>query len=504
MSNTTNVKRAAVASLMDQLRADVTEKKLTPQEELAILEKLKVYGRTVTGSDAIYSVEGITFLAEFAFRPNNPDSSREALRCLANALFLDRQTVQYFIEAGFVEKASEAYKSENVDDEFLLGRILFFSTTFAKGDHLVEKWVKEHHLVENNLAAISRHAIAYTAASSNASPPAIPMMQTMALQDTLKLLYTLTTKLSGVSTVLGPTIPHLLTLLSSLPLQSPPLQAPTHHILDALSNIPPTTSDSQSSYFPSSNPTLHISKILEILDKSAVLPTSSTGAPRNNTTVDDFDNHAASLLKLLIEIYPFAPDSVKTLLQDTLLPSEKERSSPLGSQNSITLPARLLRLASSPTTTNTRLILQTLLFVISDEDPVKFVKNVGYGHASGYLMMRGIPIPSEALEEIAEDGGNSGNRRINPITGQYLDDELRDLEASGAQGLEGMTDEEKEREAEKLFVLFERLNKTGVINVENPVRKAMQEGRFEEIKSDNEDSDDDDNAAGKGKGKAKA
>ncbi|KAK6502873.1 hypothetical protein TWF481_007913 [Arthrobotrys musiformis] len=501
MSNTTNVKRAAVAALMDQLRADVTEKKLTPQEELSILEKLKVHGRTVSGSDAIYSSEGIVFLAEVAFRPNNPDSSREALRCLANALYLDRQTVQYFIDAGYVEKASEAYKSENVDDEFLLGRILFFSTTFAKDDSLVNKWANEHHLVENNLAAISRHASAYTAAASTASPQAVPMMQTMALQDTLKLLYTLTTKLSDVPTTLGPTIPHLLTLLSSLPLQSPPLQAPTHHILDALSNIPPTTPDSQTSYFPSSNPTLHISKILEILDKSAVLPTPSS---RTTSTTDDFDTHAASLLKLLIEIYPTSPEPVKSLLHQTLLPSEKERSSPLGSQNSTSLPARLLRLASSPTTTNTRIILQTLLFVISDEDAVKFVKNVGYGHASGYLMMRGIPIPSEALEEIAGDDSSGGKKRINPVTGQYLDDELKDIEASGLKGLEGMTDEEKEREAEKLFVLFERLNKTGVINVENPVRTAMQEGRFEEIKSDDEDSDDDDNEAGKGKGKAKA
>ncbi|KAK6521304.1 hypothetical protein TWF506_001528 [Arthrobotrys conoides] len=510
MSNTTNVKRAAVASLMDQLRADVTEQKLTPQEELAILEKLKVYGRTTTGSDAIYSSEGIEFLAEVAFRPNNPDSSREALRCLANALYLDRQTVQYFIDAGYVEKASEAYKSENVDDEFLLGRILFFSTTFAKDDHLINKWATEHHLVENNIAAISRHATAYTTATSTASSLAVPMMQTMALQDTLKLLYTLTTKLTDVPTILGPTIPHLLTLLSALPIQSSPLQAPTHHILDALSNIPPTAPASQTSYFPPSNPTVHISKILKILDKSAIIPpTPNNSRSSNSTAIDDFDTHAASLLKLLIEIYPLSPDPVKTLLHETLLPSEKERSSPLGSTNSTSLPARLLRLASSPTTTNTRIILQTLLFVISDEDPVKFVKNVGYGHASGYLMMRGIPIPSEALEEIgaaqSENGGSSGNKRINPITGQYLDDELRDIEASGLKGLEDMTDEEKEREAEKLFVLFERLNRTGVINVENPIRTAMQEGRFEEIKSDNEDSDDDgDNEAGKGKGKGKA
>ncbi|KAK6361793.1 hypothetical protein TWF730_005509 [Orbilia blumenaviensis] len=501
MSNTTNVKRAAVLALMDQLRKDVTEKTLTPQEELAILEKLKVHGRTVSGSDAIYSQEGITFLAEVAFRPNNPDSSREALRCLANALYLERQTVQYFIEGGWVEKACEAYKSENVDDEFLLGRILFFSTTFAKDDHLLNKWIDEHDLVKNNLAAITRHATAYVAAASSTTAQAVPMMQSMALQDTLKLLYTLTTKIPDDSTVLLPIIPQLLTLLSALPIQSPPLQAPTHHIIDALSNLPPLTPESQNFYFPPSDPTIHISAILKILDRAAVPPTSATTS--RSTTVDDFDNHALSLLKLLIEVYPSAPEPVKKLMHETLLPSEKERTSPLGSQSSTTLPGRLLRLAGSPTTTNTRLILQTLFFEISDSDPVKLIKNVGYGHASGYLMMRGIPIPPEALEEVAEsDSGRSG-RRINPITGQYLEDELRDIEASGVQGLEGMTDEEKEREAEKLFVLFERLNRTGVINVENPVRTAMQEGRFEEIKSDDEDSDDD-NGVGKGKGKGKA
>lgn len=44
-----------------------------------------------------------------------------------------------------------------------------------------------------------------------------------------------------------------------------------------------------------------------------------------------------------------------------------------------------------------------------------------------------------------------------------------------------MTDEEKEQEAEKLFVLFERLKATGVVEVVNPVERAVREGRFEEV-----------------------
>ncbi len=42
-----------------------------------------------------------------------------------------------------------------------------------------------------------------------------------------------------------------------------------------------------------------------------------------------------------------------------------------------------------------------------------------------------------------------------------------------------MTEEEKEREAEKLFVLFDRLEKSGAIPKEsNPIRQAIQKGKL--------------------------
>lgn len=41
-----------------------------------------------------------------------------------------------------------------------------------------------------------------------------------------------------------------------------------------------------------------------------------------------------------------------------------------------------------------------------------------------------------------------------------------------------MTDEEKEREAERLFVLFDRLEKNGVLKVRNPIRDAVERGEF--------------------------
>jgi hypothetical protein len=94
-------------------------------------------------------------------------------------------------------------------------------------------------------------------------------------------------------------------------------------------------------------------------------------------------------------------------------------------------------------------------------------------------MNRNIPLHPPSTQ-----GGSAGDREVNPITGQFLDEENQ------GPSLADMTDEEKEREAERLFVLFERLKKTGVVDVENPIAKAMREnqGRFSEI--DPEDDDD--------------
>lgn len=49
-----------------------------------------------------------------------------------------------------------------------------------------------------------------------------------------------------------------------------------------------------------------------------------------------------------------------------------------------------------------------------------------------------------------------------------------------------MTEEEKEREAEKLYTLFDRMERTGIMSAENPVNKARQQGKFEETKEDRE------------------
>lgn len=120
----------------------------------------------------------------------------------------------------------------------------------------------------------------------------------------------------------------------------------------------------------------------------------------------------------------------------------------------------------------------------------------GNGYAAGFLQLNGLRLPSGALDDEA-GGGNSDNGtkacmeafEVNPITGQR-----RDMEPK--LHIPEMTDEEKEREAERLFVQFERsvlasfrlslltfprLRATGVVDVESPVAQAVREGRFEEV-----------------------
>jgi hypothetical protein len=90
---------------------------------------------------------------------------------------------------------------------------------------------------------------------------------------------------------------------------------------------------------------------------------------------------------------------------------------------------------------------------------------VGYGNVAGLLHAKGI---------LSAPGGSGGGGTaptvgptINPITGV--------AHAEAAANAPEMSAEEKEREAEKLFVLFDRLERTGAIKPEqNPVRDAMR------------------------------
>ena len=294
------------------------------------------------------------------------------------------------------------------------------------------------------------------------------------LTETLKLLFNLTSFYPHQIAAFNRTISPILGILRNIQLQTPVLQPPVIQLINALLNLDllgegteTAPNGRSSSFFPNQDPNSNVSRLVVILDTAI-----------RTTREELLETTAIPLITLIRRTYNLAPSSVKTHMQSSLLPSNEERTQPLGKSD--TLASCLLRLSTSVVAPNVREGISSLLFEISNKDATSFVRNVGYGFAAGFLMTHNLPVPDKALKD-EDEGEDPGGRlttidgkEINPVTGQRRDMEPQD------EGPE-MTDEEKEREAEKLFVLFEKLKATGVVNVVNPVEQALQEGRFEEV-----------------------
>ncbi|KAK4054160.1 hypothetical protein OIV83_001186 [Microbotryomycetes sp. JL201] len=182
------------------------------------------------------------------------------------------------------------------------------------------------------------------------------------------------------------------------------------------------------------------------------------------------------------------------LLKEALLPIDIDRSIPLDRRPD--LIGHLIRLTSSIMLSNSAYGAAEVIYNLCERDPERLSQQIGYGNAAGLLQNRGELIPPPPPDERASSStttptqSDSRSRQtsaadlssppkpINPITGAYDNPSSRDE-------LAHMTDEEKEREAEKLYVLFDRMNRTGVVStLENPVDKAKQEGKLESTKAD--------------------
>lgn len=96
---------------------------------------------------------------------------------------------------------------------------------------------------------------------------------------------------------------------------------------------------------------------------------------------------------------------------------------------------------------------------------------VGYGNVAGFLFHKGIfAAPTSEGGSSSAPTTTADGTPINPITG---------IAERDKPSLPEMSEEEKEREMEKLFVLFDRLEKTGALpKDQNPIRKAIQSGKM--------------------------
>lgn len=452
-------KLKAVTDLVNKLSDDLENISLLPKDRNDALEELKIYGRDPKNADPIFTANGITMLLRYAFHTTSSETARAALRVIANAMLLKPETRQMFVSKGYPAQACEKLKTDNWDDEFLFSRILFLSTYGTDIDlkALIEDCQLAEHIVNN----LERHINL----PSDKQKQKLDPMEEMALGETLKLMFNVTHFCKTKVSAFTPAVSHIVSLLwkqdSS---DAKPLEPPFSPLVNSLLNLDLQADQSQLSLYPQDDPNKVTSRILHLLDCGVRAYSGS-----------DLETVVTPVVSLLSKLYENAPREVRQKMKESLLPTGEDRQAVLGRGDS--LPSVLLKNSTNPTALALRDAISHLLFDLSDKDASKFVENVGYGFASGFLFQNNVPVPA-SLSSSLSTGDASGNQRpVNPITGQFLD---KQKFANAPE----MTEEEKEREAERLFVLFERLKKTGVINIQNPVEKAVQEGRFEELSDD--------------------
>jgi hypothetical protein len=437
---------------------------------------VKVLGRDVSTAGPIFTQKGITILSKYGFDQKEAKAgaaSREALRCLANAFLLDEPSRQTFVDLGYAPKAAERLKFDDRDDEFLSSRILFLLTYNTRVDF--ETLVEENKLADSINTQLARHSKTFASKSGRRKSETSPMMD-MALVETLKLMFNITYYYPDLVPKFTVSVEPLVRLVMNHPLPSPPLQSPITYLFNGLLNLDLASAEKKTPIGPEarSSPLFPYSSPEEVVDRfTTIFNKAMRTMPEN-----ELDQAAAPLCTLLRRMYELAQPQMKEWMRWVMLPRDRDREKPLGIGD--TMAARLLRLSCSPDLPTLRENISSLLFELSDKDANKFVKNIGYGFAAGFLMNHNIEIPSSAAEASSISSGSDvhSGAAVNPVTGQRLSAEEQN---HPTEEVKDMTQDEKEREAERLFVLFERLKATGVVNVKNPVEQAVEEGRFEEI-----------------------
>ncbi|KAJ1944852.1 hypothetical protein FBU59_002484 [Linderina macrospora] len=233
-------------------------------------------------------------------------------------------------------------------------------------------------------------------------------------------------------------------------------------------------------WFPASNQWQHIDNLLSIMtqliDGCILDPVSST---TNLAVSEERQVEITPVVLILLRAITENPEARERIF-NAIYPSGADYSQLPEDRPGIS--SNLVRVMKSPQGGMLPSAVGDLLYFLWKQDARQFVMAVGYGNAAGYMLARGIQIPADLMNK---GGADSKDRVVDPVTGKYLDSEAI------AKELADMTDEEKEREAERLFILFERLNKTGIIKVENPVRAAYESGRIHEMGDSGDDEEKD-------------
>ncbi|KAK3844979.1 MAG: guanine nucleotide exchange factor [Linnemannia gamsii] len=564
-------RKPTVDALIQDLKEGGVARNWNERERTLAIQALKTLGRSTEGCDSIFTEEGIRTLMYHSGLHKateiNIDKtcSREALKCLANALLLKPSTKPTFERLEGHSQCSVLLKRSQLSNEsqFLFSRILFLMTIDAS---TVVRSLLDHYQAVNNVGVVLKTQMAR-------SPDGTMFTQSMVLSEALKYLFNLMmwdpkierpdeadftpeqkTKVSGER--FQSLLPTIISIIITIPTSQPnPLEPPHSHAIHVLLNFP--ISASALLVTRSQQATL-LSVLLQILDDTLkhCLNTDDEASTEGMSNGTELDEIVPPLVIVLTNIASAGGEARKAM-KARLLPDDVDRSRPLEKGDSFS--ARLIRRLTSARFPQIKETVGQLLFVVCNEDPSLLTRHVGYGNAAGFLMNRNLGVPasvsgidSEDEEEDEDDevvdmpssskkrsavdvtpsptsplspvtpmstmsstststaatatksptltisssatraapattssssaatGGTTIesaplNRRmsstsstsVNPITGAYYPDP-----SAIRTAMADMTEEEKEEEAGRLLDLFDKLRRTGVMDVRNPALEA--------------------------------
>ncbi|KAI0029679.1 guanine nucleotide exchange factor [Vararia minispora EC-137] len=213
-----------------------------------------------------------------------------------------------------------------------------------------------------------------------------------------------------------------------------------------------------------------VQRAIDLFDVALVHYFPGTGDPddasvrsRARDEADATIDELLAPITLLCEKLASADPGARAKIKEWLVPANLDRSKPLeGRPDAL---GRLLRVLQSVYHSRLKVVVGELLFTMCNSDSMQLIQAVGYGNVAGFLFNKGIVTgPPDVSADVS-----GGGLRINPITGA-VQEPYEEPE---------MTEEEREEEAERLFVLFDRLERSGAIPPsQNLVRRAIAEGHF--------------------------
>lgn len=473
MNATSATDAERVAELVRNLASNDTGSDTARLDLAQTFRQLKELTRVTANATALYTPDGIRVLLRYAsdYSEDSTSHLEDARRCLANALTLNDECVSYFLDGQGISKIVTASIAQNVsyEDEFILSRILFLVT--AKAGPASNAHLVSHKMSADSLASLLDKWLARHLSAVKHEVEVFTRDSIAAFCELLKLLYNVTIFLPVVSYKIEilKSATDFVGLERAMLATIRVLQA--KKLLDVIQVIPHCVNLltllplKPVNFEPKS---LNVSLLIALLEE--YIDCLLDQVPWYGIEVND--GLLAPLLTVISRVRDLVDEGqIQAQLHEALIVQDTERSLPLGRSGS--LASKVLRVLNS-SSQNIRDCIGTLLYQISDSSPQKFIENIGYGFAVGFLTTHGLAIPPSQIP-CSHNGID-----INPITGQHSTDEAA---ARAQQELTDMSEEEKEKEAEKLFVLFQRLKKNGVIDVKDPIQDAVDSGRFQELRS---------------------